>query len=152
MEIKELKNRTRFENERIGKCYQNFSSLINELRSQKLSGSVVSFINEQIDVINSTHEEKPLRKQTRVSQSKIIKLIEKEHKIVPKNYYRNLWLALGMTVFGMPFGVAFGTASGNMAFIGIGLPIGMAIGIAIGTKKDKEAVNAGRQLNFETKY
>jgi hypothetical protein len=152
MEIKELKNRTRFENEKIGNCYQRFFSLIKELRSQKLSGNVVSLVNEEIDLINSSLEEKPLRRQVFKSQQKIIKLIEKEHKIVPKNYYRNLWMVLGMTVFGLPFGAAFGTAIGNMAFLGLGMPIGMAIGVAIGAKKDKEAVNAGRQLNFEAKY
>lgn len=149
MEIKELKKRTRFENEKFGKFYQRFSTLIDELRSHKLSHSVIDFINDELDVLNKTNEEKPLRKQLRISQQKIIKQVEKEHKLVPKNYYRNLWMAVGMSAFGLPMGVAFGAALGNMGLLAVGLPIGMAIGIAVGTKKDKEAAQDGKQLKFD---
>jgi hypothetical protein len=83
---------------------------------------------------------------------RLIKLIEKEVKLVPKNYYRNLWLTLGMAGFGIPIGVAFGASLGNMAFIGVGLPIGLAFGIALGTGMDKKALAEGRQLDLEIKY
>ena len=82
----------------------------------------------------------------------ILKLIEKELKLVPKNLYRDRWLAIGMAGFGLPFGVAFGAAFGNMAFIGIGIPIGLAIGIAIGSGMDKKALDEGKQLDVEIKY
>ncbi len=85
-------------------------------------------------------------------QTRIIKLLEKEVKLVPKNYYRNLWLVLGMVTFGIPIGVAFGTSLGNMAFIGIGLPIGLAIGIAVGSGLDKKAFEEERTLDVEIKY
>ena len=83
---------------------------------------------------------------------KIIKLLEKELKIVPKNYYRNLWFIVGMSVFGLPLGVAFGISIGNLGLLGIGLPIGMVIGIAVGSGMDKKAHKEGRQLNIEIKY
>ena len=95
---------------------------------------------------------KELRKQIKNTQSGIIKLIEKEHKLVTKNHYRNTWLVVGMAVFGIPLGVAFGASLGNMAFLGIGLPIGMAIGSAVGTAMDKKAFEEGRQIDLEIKH
>ena len=152
MEIKELNKRMRFENERFGKCYQKLHTLVNELKTQKLSTKVIDFINKQIELINVTQEEKKLKKQVRLSQQKILRLLEKEHKLVPKGYYRNLWMVLGMSSFGIPMGVAFGAALGNMGLLGIGLPIGMVIGMPLGTKKDNDAAKKGRQLNFALKY
>ncbi len=70
-------------------------------------------------------------------------------RIVPKNAYRNRWLAIGMVVFGMPMGAAYGVSMGNMAFIGVGIPIGMVFGMAIGARMDKKAAKEGRQLKFE---
>lgn len=93
-----------------------------------------------------------MRRINRKTQSRSIKLIEKELKIVTKNNNRNTWLAIGMSAFGIPLGVAFGTSLGNMGFIGIGLPIGMAIGIVIGTGMDKRSFEEGRQLDLEIKY
>ena len=71
--------------------------------------------------------------------------------MVPKNYYRNMWLALGMSVFGLPIGVAFGASIGNMGLLGVGLPIGMAIGTLVGSQMDKKALKESRQLNIEIK-
>ena len=85
-------------------------------------------------------------------QTKIIKSLEKEFKIVTKNYYRKVWVALGMAAFGIPLGVVFGAILGNMAFLGIGLPIGMVIGIAVGSGLDKKALDENRQLDVELKY
>lgn len=76
-------------------------------------------------------------------------MLEKEHKIVPKNYYQSLWMLLGMAAFGLPIGAAFGASIGNMAFLSIGLPIGMVIGLAMGAGMDKKALKEGRQLDVE---
>lgn len=149
MQINELKNRTRFKNERLTKAYRKFSDLIHELHSQSLNDNVISFINQQIDLINRNHDEKSLKKQIRISQHKIIQLLVKEHKLVPKSYYRNLWMVLGMSAFGIGIGTAFGTALGNMGFLGIGIPFGMVIGIAVGISMDNKAAKEGRQLKFD---
>lgn len=85
-------------------------------------------------------------------QTEILKFVEKELKIVPKNYYRNLWVALGMSAFGLPLGVAFGLSIGNMGLMALGLPIGMAIGVLVGSSMDKKALEQGRQLDIEIKY
>lgn len=146
--IKELKSRPRFQNEKVSKCYTKFTSLIHELRGRSLSNNTLDTINQQIDLINGKHEEKALKKQVRKSQHAIITKLEKEHKIVPKNYYRTTWMAIGMSAFGIPMGAAFGAAIGNMAMLGMGIPIGMAVGIAVGSQKDAQAAKNGRQLNF----
>lgn len=90
-----------------------------------------------------------MRKQIRKTQASILKLIEKELKLVARNHYRNTWLAIGMAAFGIPLGVVFGKSLGNMGLLGIGLPIGMVIGIAVGSVMDKKAFEAGKQLDFE---
>ena len=146
--IQPLKERTRFQNEKVTKCYTKFSDLIDELRSRSLSNDTTTVINKEINLINEKPDEKELKKQVRKSQHIIIKKLEKEHKIVPKGYYRTTWMAIGMSAFGIPMGAAFGAALGNMAMIGMGIPIGMAIGITVGSQKDAQAAKDGRQLNF----
>lgn len=73
----------------------------------------------------------------------LLQHLKQEHGLVTQNYYRNLWMVLGMSVFGMPIGLIFSLAIDNMAFIGTGLAIGMPIGMAIGGAKDKKALENG---------
>ena len=157
MEIKEIKEIDKKSD--IGKDkkllskFNDFEKLINELKKRKVPSDIVNSVNRDIDNINSfTGSNKDLLKQLKKAQSGIIKLAEKELKLVTKNHYRNMWLAMGMSAFGIPFGVVFGISLGNMAFLGIGIPIGMAIGIGIGTAMDKKAFEEGRQLDLEIKY
>lgn len=154
MDIKELKNRPDIDqHKKLYASYSQFDKLLMELKTKELSNKTVNFINDEIDQINSVSEsEKVLIRQINKTQSHIIKLIEKEHKIVTKNHYRNTWLVVGMAAFGIPLGVAFAASLGNMAFLGIGLPIGMAMGIAVGTGMDKKAFEEGRQIEFELKH
>jgi hypothetical protein len=151
MEIKELKRKPNIDqNKKLITAYTQFDKLLTELKKKDLPEEIISSINNGIDQINSVSEsENALRKQIRKTQSSILKLIEKELKIVPKHHYRNTWMVVGMTAFGIPLGAAFGTSSGNMGSIGIGLPIGMVIGIAVGSGLDKKAFKAGRQLDLE---
>lgn len=134
---------------RLNKRVLKFQNLIQALSNHEISESVLQSINIEIDKVNHAQSESVLAQQLQKSYRNILKTAEKELNLVAKDHYRNMWMALGMTVFGIPFGVAFGAALNNYAFIGIGLPIGFAIGIAIGSKKDKEAQEQGRQLNIE---
>jgi len=154
MEIKELTRRPSIEQDkRLKKSYAIFENLIDELKKKKIPGEILNSINQDIEEINSfSGSNKDLRKRISKSQSNILKLIEKELKLVPKNFYRNRWLAIGMSAFGIPLGVAFGASLGNMAFLGIGIPIGMVIGMAVGDGMDKKAFEEGRQLNLEIPY
>ena len=154
MEIKELNKRPNIEqNIKLNRKFLQFEKLISELKTKEIPNEIVRSVNNNIEEINSfSNSEKELRKKIKKAQSRVLKLIEKELKLVTKNHYRNTWLAIGMAAFGIPLGVAFGTSLGNMGYIGIGIPIGMVIGMAVGTGMDKKALEEGRQLDLEIKY
>jgi hypothetical protein len=154
MEIKELKKRPSIDqNTKMISAYAQFDKLLMELKKKELPDEIVISINNGIDQINSISDsEKELRKQVSMTQSSILKLIEKALKLVTKNHYRNTWLAIGVAAFGIPLGVAFGTSLGNMGLLGVGLPIGMVIGMAVGSGMDKKAFEEGRQIDLEIKY
>ena len=153
MKIAGLKKRPEAEtNEKLRETYLQFEKLLNELEKRELTDNIIVSINKEINGLNAIPgSDKNLRKQITKVQADIIKLVEKELKLVPKNYYRNLWLAIGLAVFGLPVGVIIGLTLHNMAFLGIGLPMGLAVGIAIGTGMDKKAQEEGRQLDIELK-
>ncbi len=154
MEINELKKRPDTEhNKTLNNAFNQFDKLLSELKKKEIPDEIIIHINNGIDQINSiSNTEKGLRRQIKKTQSYILKLMEKNLKIVTKNHYRNTWLALGMTAFGLPLGAAFSISIGNMALLGIGLPIGMVIGMAMGAGMDKKAYENGKQLNVEIKY
>ena len=154
MKINELNQKPDIEkNVKLKETYVQFEILLIELRKRDLPQGLVMSINKDIDEINSTSiSGDNISKRVKKKQTRIIKLLEKEVKLVPKNYYRNLWLGIGMAAFGIPIGVAFGASLGNMAFLGIGLPLGLAIGIAVGSGMDKKAFEEGRQLDVIIKY
>lgn len=141
------------ENIKLNEITIQFKKLLVELRKKELPIEQIASINKKIDELNATTVEgNELKKTIKTKQTEIIKLLEKELKLVPKNYYRNLWMPLGLSVFGIPMGVVFGTTMKNMAFIGLGLPIGMLIGIAVGSAMDKKAFAEGRQIDIEIKH
>jgi len=150
MQIKELKTRPATDqDDKLRAAYSKFEKLIMELQKRELPEEVASSINKKIDQLNSNSESgKEQIKQIRKTQSSTLKLLEKELKWVPKNHYRNTWLAVGMAAFGIPMGFAFGASMGDMAFSAIGLPVGMVIGIAVGSGMDKKALEEGRQLDL----
>jgi hypothetical protein len=149
-EIKELHKKSEFElDKKSEKKYLVFSKLLKELRKKELPEDIIDPINMQIESINSFYgTTKELVKLMKKGQYAILKLLEKELKIVPKNYYRNLWMVLGMSAFGIPLGVAYGSLIGNMGMLGVGLPIGMVVGMAMGSAMDKKAKDSGKQLDL----
>lgn len=135
-----------------GKAYFQLKTLLLELTQKELPDAIMMAINAEIDKVNATSSsERELLKVIKQRQASIIKILEQRLKIVPKNYYRNLWMAVGMAAFGLPIGVVFGLSIGNMGLIAIGLPIGMGIGTVAGTGMDKKAAREGRQLAVEIK-
>lgn len=154
MELSELKRKEGIgQNEKLESAYAQLDKLLNELKKKELSEETEISINQKIDQINTFSEsEKDLKKMIAKTQSSILNLLEKEHKIVAKNHYRNIWMSVGMAAFGIPLGVVFGTSLGNMAFLSIGLPIGMVIGMVVGSGMDKKASEEGRQIDLEINY
>lgn len=133
--------------------YLQFQQLLSELEKKELPESLVSYINTEIVAINTTVAEgNSLTKIVKQKQTEILKRLSKETKIVPKNYYRNIWLPVGMTVFGLPIGFLFSRIVDNPGLFAIGLPIGMAFGVAVGLLADKKAAETGKQLDLEIKH
>ena len=154
MEIIELKQtRENAPNKKTAKRLERFNKLLNELKKRELPPNMEKSINHEIKKLNNCSKMNiKLSLQIIKSQSRIIQKLAKELQIVPKNYYRNQWLAIGMAAFGIPIGVVFGTSLGNMAFIGLGLPIGIIIGIALGAQKDKKVKKNGNQLDIDVDF
>lgn len=133
--------------------YRQFGALIYELDTKSLSEDTILFINNRVEKINATPGSgSMLKKLLLKKQARIIRLVKKNDHIVVKDYYRNLWLVLGMVVFGIPIGAAMGGSSGNVGMLALGLPIGLAIGLAVGSEKDKKAFQDGRQLNTAVQH
>ncbi len=135
---------------RLMKRYQSFEHLITELNSREITEAFSEKCNEAISHLNGvSSSDKAFRKEFRKKSSSIINSMIKDLKLIPKHYYRRLWMVLGMSVFGVPMGVAFGASLDNMAFLAIGIPVGMTIGLGIGSGMDEKAKKEGRQLDIE---
>ncbi len=153
MEVKQLRHREDSASKsKLNKTQIQFTELIGELNNKNLPDQTVEIINKHIEELNSPLlSDRAFKSLLIKKQAQIIKLLEKTHKLVPINYYRNLWMVLGMSAIGLPIGVAFGASIGNMGLLATGLPVGMVIGLAMGSAMDKKASKEGRQLNIELK-
>ncbi len=154
MQLTELKDNANISSDiKLNAIYAQFKAFISELEKKELTPAIVSNINTSIELLNASPlMGKDLIKLIKQQQTIIVKQLEKELKIVSKNHYRNLWMLLGFTAFGLPIGVTFGLSIGNIGLMGMGLPLGMAIGAVIGSAMDKKALAEGRQLDVELKY
>lgn len=152
MNITTLKKRSIAADTPLYNMYMQLNQFLVELNKKKIPDSIVSQVNKEVEELNNTTDSNSLQKLVKQKQSILVRLLEKELKIVPINYYRNLWIALGMTAFGIPLGVAFGASLGNFALFALGVPIGLAIGLGVGMQLDKKALKEGRQLAVEMKH
>ncbi len=154
MKLIALKKRREIERKtKLNNLHSQFGQLLKELQQKNLPDSLVESVNTEINHLNSLDSSVPNFRSSIIKiQTKIIRLVEKETKLVPKSYYRNLWISLGMVAFGLPIGVSIGFALKNMGFLAIGLPIGLILGILVGNYLDKKAVREGRQLEIDIRY
>lgn len=140
------------ENTKMANQYKQLEAMLNVLEARNLPQETTDFINQEIERLNAIADaDKSFARTIKNTENKILRYVEKKHKIVPQKYYTKLWLVLGMSAFGIPLGVAYGLVMKNMGLLGIGLPIGMGVGAAFGTYLDKKALNEGRQLDIEIK-
>lgn len=134
----------------VNKKHAHLEKLIEEIRKMNITGLDIDYINDLIVELNQFGgSEKELKKMLIKTKNLILKNLEKQHKIIPKNYHRNRWVGIGMLLYGVSFGVIFSTVLDNFAFVGVGLPIGMVLGMAIGANQDNKAKKEGRQLDIE---
>ena len=150
MQFHLLDDRPELANHRAGsRAVITMQSLLHDLSTRELSESLVEDINQDITQLNQQEgSPRALFNAYAKVKNRWFQRLLKEHKLVTKGYYRNLWMSLGMVAFGLPLGSALGASLGNMAFLGTGLPIGMVIGMAFGAGQDKKAEKEGRVLNL----
>ncbi len=120
MEILEPRERTDIsEDQKLSKVYAEFGLLVKAIRKKQLTPTLISALNGNIERVNaSTVGGKELMKLVSTSQKAMIKQMEKEMKIVPRNHFSKLWMVVGMSAFGLPFGVVFGLGLKNMGLLG----------------------------------
>lgn len=123
--------------------------LVIELNHRDIPEAVSEEINSRLEALNHFQgSPKAYLQKMRSAKKGIFELLQKKTGLVPKNYYTNYWMPLGMTVFGLPLGTALFAATNNAAFIGIGLPLGLAIGSFYGRKLDKKATEEQKVLDL----
>ncbi len=151
MDINELQNESIISlNKKIKEQYEKLKNLLNEVRKKEVPPEVSYHINPLIDKVNNLSSfDKRLSLILHNTQKEIIKILEKETQIVPRNFYTKKWTPLGMAVFGIPIGAALSGASGNSGLLGAGLAVGLAVGAGRGKKLDKKAKEENRVLDFD---
>lgn len=147
MQFATIPNLPTTDNPKLNKAHDKLQALLGALKEKEVPDEIVQQINEWLDLLSEEDDANKLRKKINKVYFKIVNLVVQKVKLVPKQYYQNLWLAVGMSAFGIPIGVAFSVALDNFAFIGLGLPIGLSMGIAVGVGLDKKAEKEGRQLD-----
>jgi len=149
MNLLRLNKRSGIEgNPGLNHFYQKLEHLIDVLQNKALPSDVVSEINSLIEKVNTLPDgDNRLKDMVRNIYLVIVKIVEKKCKIVPKNHYRNLWMAVSMAVFGIPIGLVFDLVNGHAGMLAIGLPIGLVIGMSYGSTKDKKAFEEGHQMD-----
>lgn len=149
MKLQSLKDRPSFSGAKEKQKFQRLQTLVVELKKYDLSEDLIAIINKEVELLNGLGKHpKVFKRQLRVSQNKILSKLERKAKIVTKHHYRNMWLALGLAVFGVPIGVILSEILDNSGLIGIGFPFGMFIGIMLGNQMDKKAASKGNQIDI----
>ena len=151
MKVVSLKRReSAFDFPKADELYIQFNSFVDELNNRSISENTINAINREIEEINSSTESGVGMKSLILKKfAVILKLLEKEHKLVPKNYYQNNNLLKDSVVFGVPIGVVIGLITKDMALISVGMVIAMAISFVRGRIMDKKALKEGRQFSGE---
>jgi len=134
---------------KIGGIYFQLVAILKELTRKDLESYLIRKIHLELRLLNSSVlSDSELKKLLKLKQTRILKLVEKEHKIITKNHYRILLMVLGMSYFGLPIGLASRISMGNIGFMGLGLTIVMFLGLTIGSWLYKKAAKEGRQLDL----
>ncbi len=151
MKIKDI-NLTNTGDSKVSEALDKFNRFMKLLGEHNIPEHLIHYINTEIDELNAAPaSNRSFLSILKKKQNNIITKIEKELKLVPKNHYRNYWMILGMSIFGLPLGVAVGLSLDNMGFLGLGLPIGILIGYVLGTSLDNKALEQGKQIDIELK-
>jgi hypothetical protein len=136
-------------NKRLNIAHQQMSRLISALEKREVPQEIMDEINTRIASLNAfTGDEKTATRNLTTTYNSLLRLLQEKLNWVPRDYHRNQWMALGLSVFGLPLGTALGLAMDNIALMGAFLPIGMVIGMSVGSGMDKKAAEEGRVLDI----
>jgi hypothetical protein len=137
------------ENKRLKAVHMQMVKLIAALEKKEVPEAIQDEVNVKVANLNAfTGSEKEFARALNQNYNYLVHLLQEKLNWVPKDFYRTQWMALGLSVFGLPLGVAVGIALDNMAFMAAFLPVGMAIGMGLGTGMDKKAAEEGRVLEL----
>ncbi|SDS46735.1 hypothetical protein SAMN04487764_2285 [Gillisia sp. Hel1_33_143] len=119
----------------------NLKMLIAEIKSKNIPEEVCYKINYQIDKVNSCAIDNSIKIQNLLDMTyhSILHIIKTDLGIIPKNYYRDLYTTLGMTIFGLPLGLLLTATLDNSINLVFGVVFGLIFGVILGTRKDKIA-------------
>ncbi len=122
--------------------YDSFEQMINEVQEKELPSPIITSINKEIIALNTfLDSDKELLEHLKKTQDSILKMLEPELDLKPKNRYRSLILVLGI-------GVLAGFTSSVLDFdLGIGITLGMIVGLTIGIRLDNKA--SKKEMNSE---
>lgn len=76
-------------------------------------------------------------KEYKIITNNIINHLQKVHRLIPKGYYTDTYMAIGISM-GLIFGLLL------FDNIALGLPLGLAVGLAIGAGEDAKAKKDGK--------
>ena len=158
MEIIELQLTENLSNgTKLNKSITQLRALLRAIKEKELPTEIAGIINQDVEELNATSLKRDdLRKHINLKVKKILSMLKKELKVVPKKHYQHRWQGFGI-YFGLEMGllgliiwlISDFSLSVVSIFLGTGLCIGQAVGLVAGTRKDKKALKEGRQLNFE---
>ncbi|MDO6390620.1 hypothetical protein Q4E40_10820 [Pontibacter sp. BT731] len=138
------------QSETLAEEFDRMQKLIDALNSKAIPEGIAAAIMQQLEPLNRLEIPAPQHAaKLKETRGAILKLVEKQLKLVPQKHHQKLWMALGISALGIPFGIVFALTLKNFAFLGLGMPIGIGMGIAVGTKLDEQAKAEGRQLDLE---
>ncbi len=124
-----------------------FENLLQEVHKMELPPEVIVSLNSELEMLHSfSGGEKQFFKKLKNTKTVLLKILYKEVSVVPKNHYRNLWIAIGLFAIGIPMGIFLSHFLDNSIYMGLGISIGSAIGLIIGSNLDKQAEVEGRQI------
>lgn len=145
-----IKREGAFDFPKSEQLYKQFNDFIDELNNRSIPENTISAINREVEEINSFTKNGVAMKSLIVKKlAAILKLLEKEHKLVPKNYYQNTNLLRDSVVFGVLIGVVIGLITKDMSLIFLGQPIALVFSFLKGRLMDKKAFKDGRQFSVE---
>ena len=158
MEIIELQLTENLSNgTKLNKSITQLRALLRAIKEKELPTEIVEVINQDVARLNtSSLNRDDLRKDINLKVKKILSMLKKELKIVPRKHYQHRWYGFGV-LFGVEMGllgliiwlISDFSISVASIFLGTGIVIGQGVGLTVGTIKDKKVLKKGRQLDFE---